>query len=105
LRTTSDTEALLALYSREGANMLGRFRGMFALAIWDITGRELFLAHDPYGIKPLYYATPKEGVAFASQVKALVASQLTTIEPEPAAIAGFYCGAACPSHGRSIVTC
>ena len=43
--------------------MLGRLRGMFALAIWDIATRELFLARDPYGIKPLYYAPTKEGVS------------------------------------------
>jgi asparagine synthase (glutamine-hydrolysing) len=88
--TTSDTEVLLALYSREGADMLRRLRGMFALAIWDTTARELFLARDPYGIKPLYYASTKDGVIFASQVKALVASQLTPVEPEPAGIAGFH---------------
>ena len=89
-RTTSDTEVLLALYGREGAGMLGRLRGMFALAIWDTTARELFLARDPYGIKPLYYAPTKEGLVFASQVKALVASQLAPVSPEPAGIAGFH---------------
>jgi asparagine synthase (glutamine-hydrolysing) len=89
-RTTSDTEVLLALYGREGADMLGRLRGMFALAIWDTATRELFLARDPYGIKPLYYAPTKTGLVFASQVKALVASQLTAVSPEPAGIAGFH---------------
>src|SRR5579864_6011723 len=53
-RTTSDTEALLHLYARHGAAMVHRLRGMFALALWDDAQRGLFLARDPYGIKPLY---------------------------------------------------
>lgn len=89
-RTTSDTEVLLALYARDGAEMLPRLRGMFAIAVWDTASRELFLARDPYGIKPLYYAPVKEGVVFASQVKAIVASQLAPVEPEPAGVAGFH---------------
>src|SRR5580658_8815264 len=54
-RTTSDTEVLLALFARDGERMLPRLRGMFAFAIWNARSRELFLARDPYGIKPLYY--------------------------------------------------
>jgi asparagine synthase (glutamine-hydrolysing) len=60
-RTTCDTEILLMLYAREGDRMLSKLRGMFAFAIWDRDNRELFLARDPYGIKPLYYAQTKEG--------------------------------------------
>ena len=75
-RTRSDTEVLLALYAREGERMLPRLRGMFALAIWDARSRELFLARDPYGIKPLYYAQTDRGFLFASQVKAVMASGL-----------------------------
>ena len=67
--TTSDSEVLLALYARMGERMLPRLRGMFAFAIWDSRLRELFLARDPYGIKPLYYAQTKDGVLFASQVR------------------------------------
>ena len=89
-RTTSDTEVLLELFALEGEGMLPRLRGMFALAIWDTQSRELFLARDPYGIKPLYYTRVKEGLLFASQVKALLASGLVSAEPEPAGLAGFY---------------
>jgi asparagine synthase (glutamine-hydrolysing) len=89
-RTTSDTEVLLALYAREGERMLPRLRGMFALAIWNVRSRELFLARDPYGIKPLYYAQTQDGLVFASQVKAILASGLVSATCETAGVAGFY---------------
>ena len=89
-RTTSDTEVLLALFACEGERMLPRLRGMYAFAIWDAQVRELFLARDPYGIKPLYYAQTKHGLLFASQVKALLASGLVAKEIEPAGLAGFF---------------
>jgi asparagine synthase (glutamine-hydrolysing) len=90
LRTTSDTEVLLALFAREGERMLPRLRGMFAFAIWDAQSRVLFLARDPYGIKPLYYTRTKDGFVFASQVKTLIASGLLSTEWEPAGLVGFY---------------
>lgn len=89
-RTTSDTEVLLALFARCGIRMLPLLRGMFAFAIWDTHTRELFLARDPYGIKPLYYADTKDGFLFASQVKALLVSGLVARDIEPAGLAGFY---------------
>jgi asparagine synthase (glutamine-hydrolysing) len=89
-RTTSDSEVLLALYARMGEQMLPRLRGMFAFAIWDSQLRELFLARDAYGIKPLYYAQTREGVLFASQVRGLIASGLISTEIETAGVAGFY---------------
>lgn len=88
--TTSDTEVLLALFASEGEHMLPRLRGMFAFAIWDTQTCELFLARDPYGIKPLYYTRTKDGLLFASQVKALLVSGLVSREREPAGLAGFY---------------
>ncbi len=88
-RTTSDTEALLHLYARDGALLVHRLRGMFAFAIWDENRRELFLARDPYGIKPLYTANDGWTFCFASQVKALLAGGRISRDPEPAGIAGF----------------
>ena len=68
-----DTEVLLNLYDDKGEAMVNDLRGMFAFGIWDARKRALFLARDPYGIKPLYYADDGWTVRFASQVKALIA--------------------------------
>jgi len=89
-RTTSDTEVLLALFARHKERMLPKLRGMFSFAIWDSHARELFLARDPYGIKPLYYADTPTGFVFASQVKALLASGSVSRDLEPTGLAGFY---------------
>jgi asparagine synthase (glutamine-hydrolysing) len=89
-RTTSDTEALLHLYACHGANMVHRLRGMFAFAIWDEERRGLFLARDPYGIKPLYTANDGWTLRFASQVKALLAGGQVSRDPEPAGMVGFH---------------
>jgi asparagine synthase (glutamine-hydrolysing) len=87
--STSDSEVLLALYAREGTAMLGKLRGMFALAIWDAHARRLVLARDPYGIKPLYVAVQDGWLQFASQVKALEAGGHVGRELDPGAIVGF----------------
>ncbi len=87
--TTSDTEVLLKLYRREGAAMLPRLRGMFAFCIWDARDRSMFLARDPYGIKPLYYASDSLTVRVASQVKAIIAGGRVSMARDPAGIAGF----------------
>src|SRR5205823_26944 len=52
----SDTEVLLRLYEQYGREMVHMLRGMYAFGIWDAAQRSLFLARDPFGIKPLYYA-------------------------------------------------
>ena len=87
--TTSDTEVVLRMYRREGAAMLPKLRGMFAMCIWDGRTRTMFLARDPYGIKPLYYANDGNTVRMASQVKALLASGAVSTARDPAGIAGF----------------
>lgn len=72
MRTTSDTEVLLAMYEREREAMLPKLRGMFAICIWDSAERTLFLARDAYGIKPLYYSSHEGTVRAASQVRSLL---------------------------------
>ena len=90
MRTESDTEVLLHLYQREGAAMLTRLRGMFAIALWDSRHQGMLLARDPFGIKPLYYADDGWTLRAASQVKALLTSSAVSRAPEPAGLAGFY---------------
>ncbi|HZT88960.1 MAG TPA: asparagine synthase (glutamine-hydrolyzing) [Stellaceae bacterium] len=89
-QTNSDTEVLLHLYARDGAAMVHRLRGMFAFAIWDNLREELFLARDPYGVKPLYTANDGWVFRFASQVKALLAGGAVSRDPEPAGVVGFH---------------
>jgi len=88
-RTHSDTEILLTMFAREREAMLMKLRGMFAFAVWDSVERSLFLARDPYGIKPLYYAIENGVVRVASQVKALLAGGGVSREVDPAGIVGF----------------
>lgn len=84
--TESDTEVLLAAYAQWGDACLRRLRGMFAFAAWDAREETLFLARDPFGIKPLYYCQTATGVVFASELRALLASGRCSAEVDPAAV-------------------
>jgi asparagine synthase (glutamine-hydrolysing) len=86
----SDTEVVLRLFEREGEGMLPKLRGMFAMAIWDGARRKMFIARDPYGIKPLYYADDGKSVRIASQVKALMAGGRVARQFDPAAAVAFF---------------
>ena len=88
--TDSDTEVIARLYERYGSDMLSLLRGMFAFAIWDENKRELFLARDPYGIKPLYYSDNGQVFRAASQVKALIAGRNIDTSLDPAGHTGFF---------------
>jgi asparagine synthase (glutamine-hydrolysing) len=72
-RSRSDTEVVLHAYQAWGPACVRRFRGMFAFAVWDGPRRQLFLARDRLGIKPLYLYRDEGRVAFASELKALEA--------------------------------
>ncbi len=71
--TETDTEVILQLYAREGAECVRRLRGMFAFAIWDSATKRLFLARDRVGKKPLYYTRTDREFIFGSELKAVLA--------------------------------
>src|SRR5271155_1036876 len=70
--SSGDTEVLLRLLATEGVACLSRLAGMFAFAVWDTKNQRLLLARDRLGIKPLYYRMLPDGIAFASELKALL---------------------------------
>ena len=70
--SSGDTEVLLRLLATEGAACLSRVVGMFAFASWDSRAKSLLLVRDRLGIKPLYYRLLPDGIAFASELKALM---------------------------------
>jgi asparagine synthase (glutamine-hydrolysing) len=70
--TASDTETIVHLYEDLGPRCVDRLRGMFAFAIWDVRRRQLLLARDRLGIKPLYYAERDGELVFASELKPLL---------------------------------
>ena len=70
-KTNSDSEVLLEAYVEYGLDFISKFNGMFALAIYDHFNKELILARDRMGIKPLYYYIDDKEFIFASEIKAI----------------------------------
>jgi asparagine synthase (glutamine-hydrolysing) len=83
LSSRCDTEVIVHLYEEHGIDFPRHLAGMYAIAVWDRTRRRLVLARDRMGIKPLYVAELADGLAFASEVKALVAGGLITPSLDP----------------------
>ncbi len=72
-KTKTDTEVILHGYEEYGADVLNKFRGMFGIAIWDLTSKELFIARDFFGIKPMYYTQIGNDLIFGSEIKSILA--------------------------------
>jgi asparagine synthase (glutamine-hydrolysing) len=84
--TTSDTEVLLHLYEERGPDCLAQLNGQFAVAVWDATKKELFLARDRLGIRPLYYTILDHSLIFASEIKAIFANKSVSRRIDPIAM-------------------
>jgi asparagine synthase (glutamine-hydrolysing) len=85
-RSAGDAETIVHLYEEEGVDAVRRLEGIFALALWDARERRLLLARDHLGVKPLYYAELAGGVAFASELKALLVFPEVSREVDPVTI-------------------
>lgn len=88
--STGDTEVILKAYAEWGKDCVKRFLGMFAIAVWDLKKKTLFMARDRMGIKPLYYSFGKQGIRFASSMPALLATPDIDTELDPAALHNLF---------------
>ena len=71
-KTKTDTEVILHGYEEYGPEVLNKFRGMFGIAIWDLVQKELFIARDFFGIKPMYYTQVDNNIIFGSEIKCIL---------------------------------
>ncbi len=85
-RSSCDSEVIPHLYQEYGDEFLSRLEGMYGIAVLDLQRGRLLLARDRAGMKPLYWSRCAGGVAFASEVRALLASGVVRAEPDPEAL-------------------
>jgi asparagine synthase (glutamine-hydrolysing) len=95
-RSHSDTEVILKLYQRQGKHCVHELRGMFAFAIWDSLEKTCFLARDPLGIKPLYYWVNGSTLIFASELRAILATQLPAVKLSTPGLYGYLVSGSVP---------
>ncbi|MER6910215.1 asparagine synthase (glutamine-hydrolyzing) [Streptomyces sp. NPDC000594] len=101
-RTGGDTEVLTELYERHGTAVLERVRGMYAFAAHDARTGTTVLARDPLGKKPLYYARVPGGIAFASELTALLRHPAVSRSPDPRALADYLVLRAFPAPRSAV---
>jgi len=100
-RSRTDTEVVLHLYEDHGVGCLEFLRGMFAFAIWDAPRRQLLLARDRLGKKPLCYHLDAEAFRFASEAKAILQDPAVEARPDPSAISQYLTYGYVPSPGSA----
>lgn len=89
-RTNGDTEVILAGYIKWGADCLSHLRGMYTIAIWDNQERNLFIARDRLGVKPLYYYKDENQYVFASEIRAILSIIKSNRTIDRTAIAEYF---------------
>ena len=89
-RSQTDTEVIIHGYEQWGVDCVDHLRGMFAFGIWDSREKRVFLARDPFGIKPLYYYQNPEHFIFASELKAIITSSDVPREIAVGALCDFF---------------
>ncbi len=92
----TDTEVILKLYQRFGADCVHQLRGMFAFAIWDDLEKTCFIARDPLGIKPLYYCVAGSTLVFASELRAILATGLPAMTLSMEGLYGYLVSGSVP---------
>ncbi len=86
LLTRSDTEVIVHEYEDKGSSCVDAFRGMFAFAVWDARQRQLLLARDRLGVKPLYFAQFGRSLVFGSEIKSLLEASNVQVELDPVGV-------------------
>lgn len=89
-RSRTDTEVVLEAWAEWGYDAIPRFNGMFAFAVYDRRRRELVLARDRFGVKPLYYSLCGETVLFGSEIKALLEHPDRAVEVDPDGLVEYF---------------
>lgn len=88
--TTSDTEVLIAAYAKWGAECIQYFRGMYAFVVWDRQEKEVFMARDRMGVKPLYYFVDGNLLLFGSEIRSILSTGLVKKEIDTGALMDYF---------------